>query len=389
MSPTHKHRCHTGNGLAFQFFFCCAVLLVGILVGVYRGFPSTPPLAMLGGALWCTGNVLSVPCIKLCGMGLAILIWGISNMLLGWASGTFGLFGLDKQGASNEPLNYAGVAVALLSLLVYLFVKVEDHHFTPTAAAAGAGASTAAKDGVGAGFGAAFHSSLLMEEGGASSSAGAAGAAAAGSAALNIDRHGADVFLPGLTGTKRFLLGAALALLAGCFYGCSFNAAYYIMDHAKQAGSVYAPYGGLELMDFVFPHFTGVFLAASAYFLLCLLASHLCGNGNGSRNRRARGGRKSPPAFAAPPGPEVYPAAILPAFASGGLWAVAMCAWFVANEHLSMTVTFPIITSTPGLVASLWGVLVFKEIKGKRNLLVLAGAFCLTLTACLLIGFSM
>ena len=114
------HRCETGNGLAFQFFFCWAVWLVGLGVGVYRGFPSTPPLALLGGVLWSTGNLLSVPAIKLIGLGLSLLIWGISNMCVGWASSTFGILGVEKQQVSKPVLNYAGAATALLALLVYL-----------------------------------------------------------------------------------------------------------------------------------------------------------------------------------------------------------------------------------------------------------------------------
>jgi len=122
--PLHDtHRCETGNGLAFQFFFCWAVWLVGLGVGAYRGFPSTPPLALLGGALWCTGNLLSVPAIKLIGLGLSLLIWGISNMCVGWASSTFGILGVQTQHVAKPALNYSGAAVAVLALLVYLFVK--------------------------------------------------------------------------------------------------------------------------------------------------------------------------------------------------------------------------------------------------------------------------
>lgn len=120
------HRCETGNGLAFQFFFCWAVWLVGLGVGVYRGFPSTPPLALLGGVLWSTGNLLSVPAIKLIGLGLSLLIWGISNMCVGWVSSTFGILGVEKQQVSKPVLNYAGAATALLALLVYLVVKPTD-----------------------------------------------------------------------------------------------------------------------------------------------------------------------------------------------------------------------------------------------------------------------
>jgi hypothetical protein len=39
-----------------------------------------------GGVTWA-GNVASVPAIKLIGLGLSLLVWGSSNMLMGWASG--------------------------------------------------------------------------------------------------------------------------------------------------------------------------------------------------------------------------------------------------------------------------------------------------------------
>jgi hypothetical protein len=50
------------------------------------------PMAAFGGFLWATGNTLSVPVINLIGLGLGILTWGSANMLMGWATGLFGLF---------------------------------------------------------------------------------------------------------------------------------------------------------------------------------------------------------------------------------------------------------------------------------------------------------
>ena len=170
------------------------------------------------------------------------------------------------------------------------------------------------------------------------------------------------------------------ALSAGLLFGSSFNASYYIMDHASSSlpSSSYSQYQDLEMLDFVFAHFNGIFLTSSTYFLLALLLHYLS-----SYNKKTTAAGAVRKAF------ELYPATLLPAFASGLLWAIAMVAWFVANQKLtSLSVTFPIITSTPGLVASLWGVLVFGEIRGKRNLWTLAGAFALTVTSCLLIAFS-
>lgn len=39
---------------------------------------------MLGGALWCLGNVTVVPIVNSIGLSLGILLWGLSNMLVGW-----------------------------------------------------------------------------------------------------------------------------------------------------------------------------------------------------------------------------------------------------------------------------------------------------------------
>ena len=43
-------------------------------------------------------------------------------MLFGWASGAFGLFGLDVQSINDRMLNYFGVALALIGLRIFLMV---------------------------------------------------------------------------------------------------------------------------------------------------------------------------------------------------------------------------------------------------------------------------
>jgi glucose uptake protein GlcU len=61
--------------------------------------------------------------------------------------------------------------------------------------------------------------------------------------------------------------------------------------------------------------------------------------------------------------PKIYPKAILPGIISGIMWSIATSCWFVANESLSIPVAFPIISTGPSIVASLWGTVVFREIK--------------------------
>jgi hypothetical protein len=47
----------------------------------------------------------------------------MTSMVMGWASGRFGLFGLTAQSVSNPTLNTVGVLIAVLALGVFAFVK--------------------------------------------------------------------------------------------------------------------------------------------------------------------------------------------------------------------------------------------------------------------------
>lgn len=61
---------------------------------------------------------------------------------------------------------------------------------------------------------------------------------------------------------------------------------------------------------------------------------------------------------------------------------------FYANDYLGTSIAYPIISVGPSLVGCLWGALVFGEIQGKRNYMLLAGAFFLVTAACLCISIS-
>ena len=81
------------------------------------------PFAAVGGALWATGNCMSVPIINSIGLSMGLLIWGAANMLMGWAIGVFGLFGLEKNDIKHPALNYTGVALAVIALGIYSQIK--------------------------------------------------------------------------------------------------------------------------------------------------------------------------------------------------------------------------------------------------------------------------
>uniref|UniRef100_A0A3P8XHW5 Transmembrane protein 144a n=1 Tax=Esox lucius TaxID=8010 RepID=A0A3P8XHW5_ESOLU len=285
----------TGDGLFFQWVLCAAVWSVSLVVNIILGSPTFWPLAMLGGAIWATGNITVVPIVKTIGLGLGLLIWASFNLLMGWASSRFGWFGIDAEEVSNPTLNYCGAGLCLLS------VNADGVNWS--------------------------------------------------------DDSWVDTLRPK---TKR-VVGSLLAVFAGLLYGSSFVPVLYIKNHAAHRDSPFSGASQFDL-DYVFAQFSGIFLTSTVYFLIYCSAM---------KNS-----------------PRVYPRAILPGFVSGVMWGVATCCWFLANTFLSAVVSFPIITTGPGVIAALWGVVVFKEVKGWLNFLILAVAFSLVLAGAMLTAWS-
>ena len=113
----------TGDGIFFQLCMCLGIWSVGAVLYLVQcsgsgGCPAFVPLASLGGAIWCASNLLLVPIVNTVGVGLCMLSWGAVEMLTGWATAHWGLFGLRAQAAAQPALNYAAVALGVASLCV-------------------------------------------------------------------------------------------------------------------------------------------------------------------------------------------------------------------------------------------------------------------------------
>ncbi|XP_076117430.1 transmembrane protein 144-like isoform X2 [Mytilus galloprovincialis] len=170
---------------------------------------------------------------------------------------------------------------------------------------------------------------------------------------MNEDESFIDRMSPG---TKR-ALGLILCLFSGVMYGQMFTGATYIQDHPDKF-----PGATTNGLDYVFSCFCGIYLTSTTFFCIYIVIM---------KNK-----------------PKIYPKVILPGIASGVMWGIATSCWFVANRSLSIPVAFPIVTAGPSVVASLWGVLVFKEITGKRNLLILMFGFSIAIGGAVLAGVS-
>lgn len=254
---------------------------------------------MLGGVLWATGNLLVPFIIQKCGLGVGQLVWSVTNMLTGWAVGTFGLFGKLKDPVSNPALNYAGVVIALLSLGLFSLMKKE-------------GSKTIDK--------------IQDEE-------------------IGKKQASAETVI-----AKGQQLGFVAALVCGVFLGLNFNPPTYLqqMGRADMAAGLPASLWrhSPDAMSYVLSHYCGIAVTTFAYFL----------------TRRAT----------APDRCYLGREVALPGYLSGIMWGLAQVGWFQANGTLSYVVAFPIIVGVPGVIAALWGVLVFGENRGRRNLTLLA-----------------
>jgi glucose uptake protein GlcU len=159
------------------------------------------------------------------------------------------------------------------------------------------------------------------------------------------------------TDSRKRAVGIVLAIVAGMFFGCSFDPSQYVIDNKYD--------GSDNSLNYVFSQFVGVLLTSWFYTIAYCFYNHVYGYK-----------------------PFVNAESILPATVSGLIRGVALVSWFVANGELGFPVTFPIVTAGPGLVGALWGIFVFKEISGMRNLVILSCAMSITVLAMVLIAMS-
>jgi len=149
-----------------------------------------------------------------------------------------------------------------------------------------------------------------------------------------IKRIRKKIFFENLSYTTKRFVGIGLSIFSGICYGSNFDPPQYLIDHGM---------GSENGLDYVFSHFTGIFLTSTFFMITYALVKQNS--------------------------PNLYPNIVVPGFVSGILWAVGQICFFGANSILPFVVTFPIIGSGPGIVGALWGIIVFKEIRGGRNLL--------------------
>jgi hypothetical protein len=156
---------------------------------------------------------------------------------------------------------------------------------------------------------------------------------------------------------RKRAVGMTCAIVAGIFFGCSFDPAQYVIDNKYD--------GDDNSLNYVFSQFLGILLTSWFYTIVYSIYHY------------SRGSK-----------PYINAESVLPATLSGIVRGIALIAWFTANGELGFPITFPIVTAGPGLVGALWGIFVFKEITGRRNFIVLGTAVTVTMLSMALIAMS-
>jgi len=370
-----------GDGMFFQLNMVVGVWIVGIFFHIALGSPPFQPFAMVGGALWATGNAMCPFIIENIGMGMGLLIWGTANMSIGWASSFFGILMINKQPVTHPEMNVIGAVVAVSSIMIYSQVKGMGAEEKAARDQKKRKLKQSSRGGINSDYSAGELESLIND-------APAVGESTAASRAAN----------------RTLAFGMALA--AGLLFGTCFNPPQHIVDQTKEQfcaklnnidnatiaeagcksimrncdylntvllankshpatldcdemadwhGRLYCTWDdnknecdGIPIQDMAFSQFCGMLV--TSFFWCCAYIAY----------KQGYKGEE----------PWVNKPLIGPGFVCGAIWAIAQIGWFYANDNLPQSVSFPVVTTAPGLIATMLGIFVYDEVSLKQNNLI-------------------
>ncbi|VDM34371.1 unnamed protein product [Hydatigera taeniaeformis] len=254
----------------------------------------------------------------------------------------FGWFGLQPEVPGNEALNIAGVVLAAMSVIFYVFIKptpvaqaveVREGHYSEMAHGTGHSVDDSAEDS----------DPLLNQE-----------------EVPTIRLFWRSQITQRIMSVTK---GVLLSIFSGMLYGTVFVPIIFVQENYRDASH--------RGIDYVAALGLGAFLGSTAYISLYALATWWQRRGSSSTEGEA-------PFFLL----------LIPGWMTGMLCATGQVCWLIANEALQASVTFPIAATLPGALSTLLGTIVFHEVQGTQNYIKLAVALSLTLAGSILTGLS-
>jgi uncharacterized membrane protein len=275
-----------------------------------------------------------VPILSLIGMGLGISLWGTISIIIGWATSRFGLLGLAPTPPTHSAMNYIGVALILCSTIFYVNVKPELNNDSKPKDDNDDNQrdipNPIQDDGT-----------ILDED----------------TRVLINDSSTQPQkvqFMANSSSALKMLVGATGAAISGLLYGNSYNPMNYIIANYENASR--------NELDYVFAFDTGILITSIILFMIYCVVK---------KNK-----------------PIINEKLVLPGILGGLMWGIANVSFFQAANQLSQAITYPIGASGPTVVSNLVAILIFKEIRGLRNLLILGTGFVFTLSGIILVAMS-
>lgn len=315
----------TGDNFFYQLLFSAAMWIVGFFLDAVRQFPKFHIYPMLGGFIWTIGNLNCVYGIKFLGVGLTLVFANVLSLIVGWATARFGWFGLRAEVPTSPLMNYIGVSIAVISGISYIFVKPDLEVTEP---------EVSADEHVEMGY---IEKKKESEKDNNNDS---------------VSTTSREDFFDRLSLPTKRIIGFGFAAVNGIAFGEDFTGVVYMGQ--KENNDIY--------LDYLFSYYTGVFLSAFLIFIVyCMVKKN---------------------------NPVLNPKLVLPGLLSGGMNSVATILYFLATSALSQSVTFPIANCGPNIFSNLWSIVVYKEIRGRRNIGILCSGFVMAIGASVLIGLS-
>lgn len=369
------------NYAFFQWVMCNAVLLAALPWALSRQDRAViEPFAMIGGMSWCIGNFLCPYIIDRLGLGVGFLLWNTCEMLVAWLSSTCGILGVERQTVKLPVVNFVGIVAIILGGILLSRVDMHDEPAITSNGEKEDGDREEGRDTAGCTELAwdeektplASHTrqqeatpplvrreeaktplsarSIKEESKSPLSSRRDSNAslpaveyntptktiATNGSSPKHVEEE-CPLLLPGyLTSMQE---GVLLAVIAGTFFGVALNPTQHLVDLSGHQ---------LEASTMLFSHLAGVCYTSYFLFFLSVVVNGFKSNQgcNFSFDRQ-----------------QTDSIIIGPAIFAGVLWGCAMIIWFVVDEVLPLSVTFPLFSAGPSIVSTMWSVFYFNEIK--------------------------
>ena len=319
-------RYNQGDGVFFQWLVCAGLWICGLIVNFIQTPTHFYVFAMIGGVIWCSGNFLIIPMIRLVGFNTGVLIWSLVFMGTGWSTGLVYLVGVPPDRLCVPFLNYGGLVMCISGVILLAFLKDKKSISIPIMRRS---YST--------------YNDLYITM---------APVSTPHNKAMYEGWWIVNRLIGRLSPFKKKVIGYALSILMGIAWGTHFLPMQILLVLATRDS-----YYSARALDYIFPYATGVLITST--LVTALYSVYMCNK------------------------PIILAQSILPALTVGVLTGVAISLWAYLNQVMTPAIAFPIIATGTPTVGFLTSVIAYR---GWKNVFILfVSVFVILFGTCLVL----